>query len=288
MRAAILVDHKPQLADVPPDGDIAVTAAALSQFSKSRSTGAHYSASGAQAIAGADGVGVRDGRRVYFVLPENGSLAERARARHTVAIPDHYDDITAAALGNPGMSAYVALVRRARLQPGETVLVNGASGSAGRLAVQHARHLRAGRIIAASRGATDVGADLHVRLDALEEVVRREPRLDVVIDYLYGASALAIIVGIAKAEHATRFIAVGEASREPVNLPGAALRSSAITLMGSGLKSVPFEQLLDGVAQTFAIPGLAIPTRVMPLAQIAEAWDAPGSPRVVVEISPPR
>lgn len=286
MQAAILVDDKPQLAEVATDGDIAVTAAALSQFSKSRSTGAHYSSSGAQAIAGADGVGrTADGRRVYFVLPENGSLAERARARHTVAIPDHYDDVTAAALANPGMSAYVALVRRAKLQPGETVLVNGATGSAGRLAVQHARHLGAGRIIAASRSGADVGADLHVRLDELESVVRREPRLDVVIDYLYGSSALAIIIGIARAEHATRFIAVGEASREPVNLPGAALRSSAITLMGSGLKSVPFDQLLDGVVQTFALPGLSIPVATMPLARIAEAWEMPGTPRIVVVIS---
>jgi NADPH:quinone reductase-like Zn-dependent oxidoreductase len=53
----------------------------------------------------------------------------------------------AAAMANPGMSAWAALVKRAQLQAGETVLVNGATGSAGQLAVQIARYLGAGKVI---------------------------------------------------------------------------------------------------------------------------------------------
>ncbi len=136
---------------------ITVSAAALSQFSKSRSSGTHYSSQGGfPAVAGADGVGrTQEGQRVYFLLPEApyGSLAEKCLvdAAHCVEIPDNLDDATAAAMANPGMSAWAALVERARLQAGETVLINGATGSAGRLAVQLAKHLGAGKIIATGR-----------------------------------------------------------------------------------------------------------------------------------------
>ncbi len=116
---------------------IMVSACALSPFSKSRSSGAHYSSTGQfPSVAGAEGVGrTAEGRRVYFVLPEApyGALAEKSlvRSNQCVAIPDGLDDVTAAAIANPGMSAWAALVERAHLQPGETVLVNGATGQCG-------------------------------------------------------------------------------------------------------------------------------------------------------------
>src|SRR5271156_3299048 len=141
---------------------ITVSASALSQFSKSRSSGSHYSADGVfPAVAGADGVGrTADGRRVYFVLPEApyGALAERSlvRSERCVPVPDGLDDTTAAAIANPGMSAWVALLERASLQPGETVLVNGATGTAGRLAIQLAKYLGAGKVIATARNAEEL------------------------------------------------------------------------------------------------------------------------------------
>src|SRR5580704_9304926 len=141
---------------------IAVRASALSQFSKSRASGSHYSSDGAfPAIAGSDGVGVtRDGRRVYFVLPEApfGALAELCpvSSRRCVELPDSVDDITAAAIANPGMSAWTALVERAHLAAGETVLVNGATGTAGRIAVQLAKHLGAGKVIATGRNVEEL------------------------------------------------------------------------------------------------------------------------------------
>lgn len=84
---------------------------------------------------GVDGVGrTEDGRRVYFLLPEAtyGALAEKSlvRARQCIAVPDGLDDGTAAAIANPGMSAWVALMERAALRPGETVLVNGTTSTA--------------------------------------------------------------------------------------------------------------------------------------------------------------
>jgi NADPH:quinone reductase-like Zn-dependent oxidoreductase len=124
-------------------------ASALSQLTKSRASGSHYSSDSAfPAVAGTDGVGVaEDGKRVYFGLPEApfGALAERSlvSTQHCIPLPDDLDDVTAAAIANPGMSTWAAPVERAHLQRAETVLVNGATGTAGRIAVQLAKYLGA-------------------------------------------------------------------------------------------------------------------------------------------------
>jgi len=302
-------------APTPGTEVITVSASALSQFSKSRSSGTHYSAEGAfPAVAGTDGVGrTEDGRRVYFVLPEApyGALAEKClvRASQCIEIPESLDEVTAAAIANPGMSAWAALVERAGLQPGETVLVNGATGSAGRLAVQLAKYLGAGKVIATGRNESElqellsVGADVIIPFtlgtlhplgaqhydQALKETFTKG--IDVVIDYLWGESAKTVIVAIAKTlEDATpvRFVHVGGASREEeIALPGAALRSSAIQLMGSGIKSVPFAKLLGAIKNVFDAAGVAklqIATKTMLLSEIEEAWKAPGKPRIVITI----
>ncbi len=130
---------------------VTVKAAALSNLTKGRATGSHYSADNMYPfVPGVDGVGVtEDGRRVYFVMPEMpfGAMAEQTlvATQVTVPVPANVNDVSAAALANPGMSCWAALVERARFQSGETVLINGATGSAGVVAVQVARHLGAKR-----------------------------------------------------------------------------------------------------------------------------------------------
>ncbi len=115
--------------------------------------------------------------------------------------------------------------------------------------------------------------------------------IDIVIDYLWGNSAKTVIVAIAKAVEnakAVRFVHVGGASQEEnIELPGAALHSSAIQLMGSGLKSVPFTKLLEAVSKVFGsvVPAnLQIATKMAPLSAIEDSWNLPGKPRVVVAI----
>jgi NADPH:quinone reductase-like Zn-dependent oxidoreductase len=276
---------------VARDGEevITVSASALSQFSKSRSSGSHYSSDGVfPSVAGAEGVGrTADGRRVYFVSPKApyGALAEKSlvRSERCVPVPDGLDDVTAAAIANPGMSAWAGLVERAHLQPGETVLVNGATGTAGRLAVQLAKHLGAGKVIATGRNAEELeelkalGADIVIpfTLGTLHPFGAKEYEkvlveqfadgIDVVIDYLWG-----------------------ESREENIELPGAALRSSAIMLMGSGLKSVPMSALKDAIRSVFEVvktTNLKIAIKAVPLSEIASTWDsAPGKPRVVFTV----
>jgi NADPH:quinone reductase-like Zn-dependent oxidoreductase len=204
------------------------------------------------------------------------------------------------------MSAWAALVERAHLQPGETVLVNGATGTAGRIAVQLAKHLGAKKVIATGRNQTEfeevktLGADVVIpfSLGALhplggkryEQAVIEEfgEGINVVIDYLWGESARTIIAAIAKGVEDTspaRFVHVGGASgEESIDLPGAALRSSSIVLMGSGYKSVPLLALLNAVRNTFDAVGpakLQIATKTVPLSEVESYWNAPGKPRLV-------
>lgn len=278
MRAAVVsaAGQPPVLADFaapqPAAGEqlVRVRAAAVSHVVKARASGAHYSADRQfPFVAGIDGVGtLTDGRRVYFALPRlpHGSMADRTvvDAGLCVPVPEGLDDATAAAIANPGMSSWVALTERARLQPGETVLINGATGTSGRLAVRIARLLGAGRVVATGRDADALdqvralGADAAVPLGAdakgLEGRFMREfaQGVDVVIDYLWGQSAESLLIAAAKAgrdEIPTRFVQVGSASAQDITLPAAVLRASASVLMGSGLGSVPVPRLIEITGQ---------------------------------------
>ena len=293
---------------------ITVTAAALTNLTKGRAAGSHYSADNHYPfVPGVDGVGaLADGRRVYFAMPEApfGAMAEQTLVdpRRTITLPDNLDDVAAAALANPGMSCFAALVERARFQAGETVLINGATGAAGLVAVQVAKQLGARKVIVTGRNAQELealrplGADVVIPFDFRPENLQGggdfeqalttafADGLDVVVDYLWGSSARTIIVAVAKGledAHPVRFVQVGEASREPVELPAAALRSSAIQIMGSGLKSVPLRKLLEGIRQTFDLAAhgkLYLPTQVVALSTVTESWEAPGMPRLVFAV----
>jgi NADPH:quinone reductase-like Zn-dependent oxidoreductase len=296
---------------------ITVTAAALTNLTKGRAAGSHYSADNHYPfVPGVDGVGaLADGRRLYFAMPEApfGAMAEQTLVgpRRIITLPDNLDDVAAAALANPGMSCFAALVERARFQAGETVLINGATGTAGLVAVQVAKQLGARKVIVTGRNAQELealrplGADVVIPFDLRPEnpqgVEHFEQALtsafgdglDVVVDYLWGSSARTIIVAVAKAvedAHPVRFVQVGEASREPVEFPAAALRSSAIQIMGSGLKSVPLPKLLECIRKTFELAAqgkLYLPTKVVPLSTVTESWEAPGKPRLVFAVKHP-
>jgi NADPH:quinone reductase-like Zn-dependent oxidoreductase len=291
---------------------ITVTAAAISQVVRSRASGQHYSSSGQfPFVAGVDGVGrLDDGSRVYFVMPRApyGSMAERATVptAHCLALPDELDDMTAAAIANPGMSSWAALEERARLKAGETVLINGATGASGRLAVQIAKHLGAGKVIATGRNldalksVAALGAEVIIPLiddDAtLDDRFSREfaQGIDVVLDYLWGKSAERLLVAGAKAGAEAvpiRFIQIGAISGADITLPSAALRSSAIVLMGSGIGSIPFDRLVRAIGGLFraTVPaGFKIATHPVPLSDVEQAWardDSAG--RTVLTIGAP-
>ncbi len=161
MRAAVVrsVDHPPRYESVPvpqpADADetlVDVIAVGLHPRVRSGASGSHYTSTGVlPMIPGIDGVGrLPDGRSVYFVAPDDapGSMADRAVVdlRRTVELPAGADVVKIAAGMNPAMSAWVALRRRVPIQPGQSVLILGATGNAGQMAVQVAKRLGAGRV----------------------------------------------------------------------------------------------------------------------------------------------
>ena len=256
---------------------------------------------------GIDGVGrLDDGRRVHFFLPRApyGSMAEKVvvSSSQCTSVPDSLDDITAAAIAIPGMSSWVALKERAKFVAGETVLVNGANGTSGRLAVQVAKYLGAKKVIATGRQAAALqsikalGADETILLvenrDALENAFKEQfaGGVDVVLDYLWGQSAECLLTAGSKAGTGApiSFIQIGTAAGTNITLPGAILRSTPIELLGSGLGSVPINRIVGAIEQVLraAVAGhFEIATKPIPLSEVEQAWSSDGHmPRVVFTI----
>ena len=275
---------------------IKVRAAGLHQIVKLVASGAHYSSGGGlPAVPGVDGVGtLPDGRRVYFGGARRpwGTMAELAAAPAgwTVPLPDGIDDIHAAAIANPGMSAWVSMKVRAELAPGETVLILGATGVAGQLAIQTARILGAKRVIAAGRNVaalSDADVDAVIGLaepeEAIAEALAKEVAngIDVVIDYVWGRPAELTLEALAKgfkatATHATRFIQVGSMAGKNINLPAEVLRSVDLTLKGSGFGSASLETIFAAIPQLFeqaAAGKLTVDVEPVPLAEVESAWN---------------
>jgi NADPH:quinone reductase-like Zn-dependent oxidoreductase len=190
-----------------------VLAVGLHPRVRSGAASAHYTSTGTlPMIPGIDAVGQRpDGRRVYFVAADDviGTMADRALAdpRRSIALPGNADVAKIAAAMNPAMSSWVALRRRVPLERGRSVLILGATGNAGAMAVQVAKLLGAGCVVGAGRdlgrlqALTAVGADDIVQLTDDSEATGKAlaaaaADIDIVIDYLWGEPAQQAITAL--------------------------------------------------------------------------------------------
>lgn len=288
---------------------VSVRAAALTQLVRAQSSGRHYASGKPPFVPGADGVGrLTDGQRVYFAFPRSpvGAMAERTavKAAWTVPLPDELDDVTAAALANPAMSSWAALVERVAMGPGESVLINGATGASGRLAIQIAKHLGAGRVVATGRNPEsetamrELGADAFIAIsEPRESLVERfraeiDRGLDIVLDYVWGPSAEAFMTAATghaegQAAPAIRFVNIGAMGGAQISMPAAALRSSGLQMLGSGLGSLSNEALIRSIAACLRVADQAsfrIDTVTRPLAEVTAAWTAPTAGRMVLKL----
>jgi NADPH:quinone reductase-like Zn-dependent oxidoreductase len=278
-----------------------VTAAALHPIVKSLANGTHYASTGKLPfVPGVDGVGhLEDGTRVYFGVarPPFGTFSELALAssRMCIALPDGLDDVTAAAIANPAMSSWVALSHRAKFVTGESVLILGATGVAGQLAIQIAKRLGARRVVAAGRNPEALkklmvlGADATISLeqdhDALVSAFRTEfaaAGIHIVLDYLWGQPAESALEAIAQKglDHAApriRFVQIGSSAGKNISLPAAILRSSGLELIGSGFGSASFVQIRQSIAEFFheaAKSPLHFATQTAPLSDVEGLWNS--------------
>ena len=317
MHAAVVesFEHPPRygtFTDPTPEAGevlITVTAAGLHPIVKALAKGAHYGSTGELPfVPGVDGVGrTPEGKRVLFgsARPPFGTFAERCIARPAIctAIPDALEDALVAAMMNPGMSAWAALEHRAQFVAGESVLILGATGSAGHMAVQIARRFGAQRIVAVGRDAVALeeakalGADATISLvqehDALVAAFRAELAngIDVVLDYLWGEPAEALLDAVVQKglDHRAgrlRYIQIGNSAGPKLSLGAAVLRSSGLELLGSGFGSVSMEKLfasLRGILDAAVREPFQMKLTTAPLRDVEKLWNAAGDARIVFQ-----
>jgi len=311
MRAAVVTSfgQPPTCQDFPvpaprtPDEVLVdVLAAGLHPRVRSQADGSHYTSSGElPLVPGIDGVGRGpDGALRYFVLPDTtmGAMAEQTviDLRRSVVLPDGTDPVLVAAAMNPAMSSWLALRRRTDFRPGQQVLVLGATGNAGQLAVQVARHLGASQVIGAGRqperlaGLTKLGADATVALGDAAALGRVAADIDVVIDYVWGepaaAAMAAVVTSRADRGQPLTWIEVGSVAGRTAAIPSAALRAARLQIVGSGQGSVPTADILaelPELAAEISRGTFRVDARAVPLADVEAAWqDADVSQRAVI------
>jgi NADPH:quinone reductase-like Zn-dependent oxidoreductase len=282
---------------------IQVRSSSIKNIDKMMALGSHYAMHGHfPLIVGVDGVGIlADGRRVYAAsLPPFGMMAEKALIQKGffVPVPDLLDDIRAAAIPNPGVSAWLSLSWRAKIKKGDKVFVLGATGVTGKLAIQFARQMGAGRIIAAGRNEQTLksleklGADQLLCLRRTEEEIKkdfketiRSCRPDIILDYLWGMPAECLLDALTGHDlrafaQTTRYIQIGEMAGPRIHLAAAVLRSAGIEICGQGGGSIPQElmaklstEIIPGILNMAAEGKITIDTETIPLSQVESAWN---------------
>jgi len=287
-------------------------ASALKNLDKLRVSGKHYASyTDLPVVVGIDGVGVlEDGTRVY-AQGITGMMAENAlisKNSYTI-LPDKIDNLTAAALPNTVIGATMALRFRAKMEKGDVVLINGATGVTGQIAVQIAKLDGASTIIVTGRNSESLeklkslGAEVIISLmqddesiiNQLKEIHRITP-VNIVIDYLWGHPVEMIISalkggGINNITSKVRIVTVGSMAGENINLASGTLRSTAIEILGSGIGSISKEEMflfnteiLTEMFQLAAEGKLSIDTESASLSDIETIWNYKPSPgkRLVV------
>jgi NADPH:quinone reductase-like Zn-dependent oxidoreductase len=314
MKAAVVssFDSPPRYqefpAPVPAGGHemlVDVLAAGLHPRVRSQANGSHYTSTDElPLVPGIDGVGRGpDGRLRYFILPETtmGAMAEQTvvDTRRSVVLPDGADPVAVAAAMNPAMSSWVALRQRVSFKAGQDVLVLGATGNAGQMAVQIAKLFGAGQIIAAGRDLRRLaalpafGATSTVPLgvgDSADRLGQTAAEVDVVLDYLWGEPAatamIAVLTNRADRSKPLTWIEIGSVAGATAAIPSAALRQARLQIVGSGQGSVGTGEYLAEVhslAEAIVAGTVTVDARAVPLGDVEAAWaDADAKHRVVL------
>jgi NADPH2:quinone reductase len=295
MRAAVLHEYGvPRAGEFkeptagPDEAVVEVLAAGVNPVDISLSAGRFYAGKPPlPSVPGREGIGLLAGRRVYFDAPiaPFGSMAERALIdpRSTYPVPDGVDDGVAVALGISGLTAWLALSWRAQLARGEHVLVLGASGVVGQIAVQAAKLLGAARVVAAARSAEALerlstrGADACVRIEPGEDLPAAfsqaaDGRIDVVIDPLFGEPFAAAVNA---ASFKARLVQLGTSAGAQATLPSAAIRGKMLMIMGLSYGAAPPETKRAGYEWLIgaATRGeLSVEAEALALESVAGAW----------------
>ena len=307
MKAAVVsaFDEPPHYEDFPDpvaaranELVVDVVAAALHPRVRSQANGSHYTSTGElPLVPGIDAV-VRDAKgKLYYALlgdTTQGTMAQRTiiEKDRGVALPKNADPVTLAAAINPVMSSWVALRHRIHFKRGSSVLILGATGSAGRMAIQVAKRFGAKEVVGAGRNRqrledlTALGADRVLTLDQLEQA----GDVDVVIDYVWGEPTAKGMVDLITHRRdrgkELHWIQIGSMAGAGAEILSAALRSSRTQIVGSGIGSVDgrdFRNEIPKIAKAVTEGAFDVRTQAVPLSDVTTAWTQPqdGDKRIV-------
>ncbi|HEU0318002.1 MAG TPA: zinc-binding dehydrogenase, partial [Solirubrobacteraceae bacterium] len=236
-------------------------------------------------VVGREGVArLSGGAAVYFSGPAApfGSLAQYAPVDPSTVfpIPDGLDPGLAVSMGIAGLAAWLPLTWRADLQPGETVLVLAASGVVGQIAVQAAKLLGAGRVVAAARDRKTLerlreqGADAIVVLEGDDRQALKDAAgdgYDVVVDPLYGPPLEAALSATAQG---ARVVTVGASAAESAAIPVSDIFGRTLTGHSNAHASLEVRRGAYGRLAGHAAAGeIRVEVERLPLSRIADAWD---------------
>jgi NADPH:quinone reductase-like Zn-dependent oxidoreductase len=315
MRAAVVTgpDTVPVCAEfpepqpLPGHEPLTLVGAGVHWIVRSIAAGRHYgSVEDYPLVPGVDAVArTGDGRLVYTGWPTApwGTMAEVLATPVGLDLPAGADPLAVAAGMNPGMSGWLALTeRREELGRLGTVLVLGATGLSGGLAVQSALVLGAERVIAAgrdpealerlaTRGATTVSLATDDPSAALAAAVADSPPC-LVLDYVWGPVAEAAFAalgrrGLAEDDADISYVQIGSLAGTDAALPSTLLRSRRIRVSGSGAGSVSTQRLLAELPNIMALIAdgtLEVPYTVYGLGRVGQAWTHQGPGRAVVTL----
>lgn len=267
MKAAVVYTkgEMPQYADfadpIPQNENqvlISIKAVAITNLDKGKASGKHYSSEKDNQngfVIGSDCVGLlENGTRVY-ARGINGTIAEKAIIDKNILVPlpDGISDAIAASLPNAVAGSAMALKFRAGIKEGETVLINGATGFTGQMAIQLARHYGAKKIIVTGRNEKtlqsllELGADEIISLKQDDETIIAQVKaihsntpIDIILDYLWGHPAeliLSALKGNGSFTNKIRYVTIGGMAGDSIQLSSGILRSIDLQLSGSGLGS---------------------------------------------------
>jgi NADPH:quinone reductase-like Zn-dependent oxidoreductase len=323
MKAAVMYQkgELPQYTDFPeptPQSDdellVSVKAVAIKHLDKARASGRHYSSEAKHEhgrVIGGDGVFLLEDGTCVYSMGVSGTMAEKATIRKNLItkIPNGLDDATAAALPNAVIGAAMGLKFKANIQPGDVVLVNGATGFTGRVAVQIAKHYGAKKVIVTGRNQQSLqellslGADEAISVSQDDESFKSQFKaihsatpIDIIIDYIWGHSAEMIfecIKGDGSFTNRIRYVSIGAMSGDKIQLSAEIIRSLNLQISGSGLGAwtkaevgLLFSEILPEMFQLAADGNLKINVETVKLEDIASLWDAdvPDGKRLVVMI----
>jgi NADPH2:quinone reductase len=292
---------------------IHVKAVALENFDKMAAQGVHYASKRMfpqfPAIVGHSGVGtLADGTLVAFggSRPPYGTMAEMAvvpkeYAEYVSPVPEGVDAGLAAALPASALTSYLPLKWGAKLEPGQTVLILGATGVSGKLAVRITSLLGAGKVVAAGREASildslpEMGADAIIDLnrpdaEVYDAFVREAGRgYDIILDFLWGHPTELLFKALTPSEvglptHITRYIQIGQAAGAAITLFAEALRTSGLVLGGDIVSPAVLPKALQQVWAWIQEGKLTMDVEKVNLSCVTEAWlrKTPGKRIVIV------